>query len=140
MQKTLVAFIILVLVGAGLHYVLTQYKPSSDALSELNQPAPVEGEIAAGDQEVRGTVVAVNTEQSAFDGPVLILVTQDSGEPAVIAVPSMGLPTCVAYETIADPFTLQPGQMISTRGTVGEDGAITPCTSPEHFLAVIEAI
>src|SRR3989344_1505709 len=97
MQKTLIAVVILAVVGAGLYYLLTSYQPSPEALSELQQeerqmPDEV-NELGTGG-EVRGTVVSVNTEQAMVDGPYLVMLEQGNGEAAVIAVPSMGLPTC----------------------------------------------
>ena len=138
MQKTLIAVVILVLVGAGLYYLLTNYTPNPETLSELNQEVltPEEGVMAEG--EVRGTILAVDTEQAAVDGPVLILLQQESGEPAVVAVPSMGLPTCAARANMADAFTLTTGQMIEVKGSVGADGMIVPCESADHYLRVVE--
>ncbi len=137
MQKTLIAVVILALVGAGLYYLLTSYTPSPDALSELNQPEP-EAPTQGVSGEVRGTILAVDTQQAAVDGPVLILIQQDSGEAAVVAVPSMGLPTCAARGNMTDAFALQAGQVIEVKGTVGNEGMIIPCESADHYLRIIE--
>lgn len=139
MQKTIIAVVILALVGAGLYYVLTMYQPSPDALSELNQEqAQVPDASAEGvGGEARGTIVSVDAEQAMVDGPVLITLREESGEVAVIAVPSMGLPTCAARANMADAFALAPGQYIEVRGAVGVDGMIIPCESADHYLRVV---
>lgn len=138
MQKTIIAVIVLALVGAGLYYVLTMYQPNPDALSELNQEQvaqPQTNELEAG--EARGTVVSVNTEQAMVDGPVLITLREESGEEAVVAVPSMGLPTCAARANMADAFAVTAGQYVEVRGAVGVDGMIIPCESADHYLRVV---
>ena len=140
MQKTLIAVLVLAVIGAGLYYVLTSYTPSPDALSELRdteaqQPAAPE-ELREG--EVRGTILAVETEQAMVDGPVLILVQTTTGGSAVIAVPSMGLPTCAARANMTDAFALTAGQQIIAYGSIGVDGMIIPCESADHYLQVVE--
>lgn len=141
MQKTLIAVIILAVVGTGLYYVLTSYQPSEGTLSELTQQEERPSENESGvEREVQGTIVSINTEQAMADGPILILVQQSTGEPAVIAVPSMGLPTCAARARMADAYTLTPGQFLEVRGSVDAEGMIVPCESAEHYLRVVEPI
>lgn len=140
MQKTIIAVVVLALVGAGLYYILTMYQPNPEALSELNQeevlaPEQEQGEEAEG--EVRGTIVSVNTEQAMVDGPVLITVRKESGEEAVVAVPSMGLPLCAARANMADAFALTAGQYIEVHGAVGAEGMVIPCESADHYLRVV---
>ncbi|HYF29043.1 MAG TPA: hypothetical protein VEA36_01595 [Candidatus Paceibacterota bacterium] len=137
MHKTLIAVVILTLVGAGLYYVLTQYQPNPESASDRQMPGT--GSLFSTDGEVTGTIVLINTEHAAVDGPYVITVRQAGGESAIIAVPSMGLPTCAAREKIADVYALQPGQVVSARGTVGEGGIIIPCESSEHFLSLVES-
>lgn len=144
MQKTLIAVIILAVVGVGLYYVLTKYELTVKPFSELNQEPDRQMEngsdVAGTDGEVQGTILAINTEQAMVDGPILILVQQNNGEPAVIAVPSMGLPTCAARANMADAYTLTPGQFLEARGSVGTDGMIIPCESTEHYLRIVQPI
>lgn len=140
MQKTIIAVVVLALVGVGLYYVLTMYQPNPDALSGLNQEevqAPEETGEEAVEGEVRGTVVSVNTEQAMVDGPVLITVRSQDEKEAVVAVPSMGLPLCAASTNMADAFALTAGQYIEVRGAVGADGTIIPCESADHYLRVV---
>ncbi len=95
------------------------------------QPEPV----VVTDTSLVGTVTEVNFEQVAADGPSLISFTVSGGsETRVVAVPSMGLPQCVAAATIADPFQLAPGDFIEVRGLVDEQNYIVPCASTEHYL------
>jgi hypothetical protein len=140
MQKTIIAVVVLALVGAGLYYILTMYQPNPDTLSEFNQEevqTPGDTHTEEGEGEVRGTIVSVNTEQAMVDGPILILVQEESGEEAVVAVPSMGLPMCAARANMADAFALTAGQYIEAHGSVGVDGMIIPCESADHYLRVV---
>ena len=140
MQKTIIAVIVLALVGAGLYYVLTMYQPNPDALSELNQeevqtPEDTQSEGAEG--EARGTITSVNTEQAMVDGPILITVREEGGNEVIVAVPSMGLPMCAARANMADAFALTAGQYIEVHGAVGAEGMIVPCESADHYLRVV---
>jgi hypothetical protein len=57
-----------------------------------------------------GVITEVNFEQVAFDGPSLVtMLVSGTDESRVIAVPSMGLPQCVAAADIADAYQLAPG-------------------------------
>lgn len=94
-----------------------------------------QADYAVGDTVDRsGKVLAVNTDQVAFDGPALITLEGAGGELSAIAVPSMGLPLCPAYQNIGDIYLLKSGDMIEVRGAVSEDGSIVPCDSNEHYL------
>lgn len=140
MQKTIIAVIVLALVGAGLYYVLTMYQPNPDALSELNQeevqtPEDTHSEGAEG--EARGTITSVNTEQAMVDGPILITLREESGDEVIVAVPSMGLPMCAARANMADAFALAAGQYVEVHGAVGAEGMIVPCESADHYLRVV---
>lgn len=95
-------------------------------------PAP-EKEVGPQTVEAEGTVVSVNVEQAAFDGPVIVAIKTDVGEKR-ITVPSMGLPRCPAFANIADVYTLAKDNLVSVRGTLGEDGSITPCEDASHYL------
>lgn len=140
MQKTIIAVVVLALVGAGLYYVLTMYQPNPEALSELHQEqaqTPEDTHTEGVEGVARGTIVSVNMEQAMVDGPVLITLREESGEEAIVAVPSMGLPMCAARANMADAFALTPGQYIEVHGAVGVEGMIIPCESADHYLRVV---
>lgn len=92
----------------------------------------VPGETA----EATGTILAIDTEQAIVDGPVVITLETENGTPVTIAVPSMGLPLCPAYQAnnIGDVYLLSAGDEIEVRGTVSEDGSIVPCESADHYF------
>ncbi len=94
------------------------------------------GFVAGETVERSGRVLAVDTNQVAFDGPALIILEGDGGKLSTIAIPSMGLPLCPAYQSnkIGDVYLLKSGDIIEVRGVVGEDGSIVPCDSPYHYL------
>lgn len=131
MNKTLIAVIILALVAAGLYVVLTKYPRQ-----QVSEMAPEE-QVASEDRVASGTVVSVNTEQAMADGPVLVTILSETEGVAVIAIPSMGLPTCAARANMADAFALMAGDYVEVRGSIGEEGMIIPCMSTEHYLRVI---
>lgn len=85
---------------------------------------------------VTGQVLAVSTEQAAFDGPYVITLQPKNEGPVTVAVPSMGLPLCAAYtaKNIVDVSLITVGNEYEVRGEVSEDGSIVPCTSADHFL------
>jgi heat shock protein HslJ len=83
-----------------------------------------------------GQVLAVDLEQAALDGPIIITIESSNGEVSTIAVPSMGISLCPARENnnIGDAYLIKVGDMIDVRGEIGEDGSIVPCSSPDHYL------
>lgn len=83
-----------------------------------------------------GTVVSVNLEQIAFDGPAIIMIETETGAQQEIQVSSFGLLLCPAQESIADVYTLQSGDEVEVRGAVSAEGAIVPCESEDHYLRV----
>lgn len=83
---------------------------------------------------VEGIVTAVDLGEATLDGPVLLLVRSDAGEPRTVAVPTMGPRTCTASDRIADPFLLAVGDRVSVSGAVVEGGRILPCEDPSHHL------
>ena len=94
-----------------------------------------QAEVVEGDTvEFEGEVLAVDTEQAMVDGPVIITMKSIDGTLATIAVPSMGLPLCAAFDNIADVYALQSGDTISVKGEVDPAGRIVPCESEEHYL------
>ena len=139
MNKTLIAVIILALVAAGLYAVLTKY-PRQAVLDEGAPQMPSGEQAASEDRVASGTVVSVDAEQAMVDGPVLVTILNETEGIAVIAVPSMGLPTCAARDNMADAFALMAGDYIEVRGSIGEEGMIIPCMSTEHYLRVVAPI
>jgi membrane-bound inhibitor of C-type lysozyme len=83
-----------------------------------------------------GTVVEVDKEQATYDGPILITIESATGMFSTIAVPSMGLPTCTAYQNgnMIDPFTIEVGSPLEVAGTISDDGTIVPCQKETHYL------
>lgn len=86
-----------------------------------------------------GEVVAVDLDGMAADGPALITMQTDGGQLRVIAVPSMGLPLCEAYQAIAVVNDISVGDRVSVRGEVDEQGRIVPCAAADHYLEVTAA-
>jgi hypothetical protein len=87
-----------------------------------------------------GVVSSVNTDAIAYDGPSLITLTDNSGISHVIAIPSMGLPLCAAFDNIASVGVINVGDMISVNGEKDADGNIVPCSDANHFLSVTSRV
>lgn len=135
MKNTLIVLGVIILIIIG--YFLFASEPTPEVnLEEEEQVEEVE-EVQQS-QTVEGTVISINRDQVAADGPTVLIVEEDSGDTATITVPSMGLPFCVAQENIADVFALEEGQRVEVRGNVDSEGAITPCESEDHYLRVTE--
>ncbi|KND48892.1 MAG: hypothetical protein AB200_00495 [Parcubacteria bacterium C7867-005] len=83
-----------------------------------------------------GKVLSVNMDQAAFDGPYLLTLESADESLYTIALPSMGLSFCPAYKNknIGDVSLIKIGEMIEVNGTLGGDGSIVPCESPDHYL------
>ncbi len=86
--------------------------------------------------EVSGVAVVVNADQIAFDGPYLISLKTEGGETVNVAVPSMGLPLCAAYQAgnITGVNLVKIGDQVEVKGKVAQDGAIVPCDAADHYL------
>jgi heat shock protein HslJ len=124
--KTLLISIVALLVLGGLFFALNSYIYKEK-----------QGEFAAGKTvAVVGMVVAVDREQAAFDGPILITLQPKEGNPVIVAVPTMGLPLCPAYQAknIGEPYLINTGIELKVRGIVGENGYIVPCEAADHYL------
>lgn len=95
--------------------------------------APDSGEVET--VSASGVVTGINTEEVAFDGPIRITIETEAGTATEIAVPSMGLPLCPAYQagSIKDPYSIEVGATVEVRGA-SEEGAIVPCESEDHYL------
>jgi len=89
------------------------------------------------DRTVRGTVLSINSEGIVVDKPYVITITETDGSTAVIHIPSMGLPVCVARGEIASTDTIEAGDVVEARGKVGVEGAITPCISADHYFRIL---
>lgn len=83
-----------------------------------------------------GTVTDVNLDGAALDGPALITIEAENGDAYEIAVPTMGIQLCAAYERIADPFTTTVGDRVTVSGELDEFGRIVPCEKEAHYLEV----
>jgi hypothetical protein len=126
-QHIVIVLLILLALTAGV-YALTAY----------NRP----GEATVGETvRAKGAVQAVDLEKVAFDGPMVITIRLENGTSQTIAVPSMGLPLCAAYQNnnIADVYKLEVGQEVEVRGVTAEDGSIVPCESADHYLRVAQS-
>ncbi len=88
------------------------------------------------DRTVTGVVTQVSLEAVMFDGPALITIRDADELIHTIAVPSMGILLCPANSRIASPFDAEVGDRVSVRGSVDEEGRITPCASEDHFLTL----
>lgn len=122
-SKTVVSIIvILVAVFAG-YWILSESGMKND-------PAELGG------KDIRGEVVSVDRSQIIADGPTVIMVSTENGVERV-EVPSMGINLCPASKSIVDVSMLEAGMVIEVSGSVGGDeGAIVPCESEEHYLRV----
>ncbi len=93
-------------------------------------------------REFKGAVLAVDLTKSAYDGPVIISLVGDDGKNETVAVPSMGLPLCAAYQAknIGDVYLIKPGDQFEVRGSVNEDGYVVPCESADHYLRPVPLV
>lgn len=89
---------------------------------------------------VSGSILAVDLEKVALDGPVLITLSTAESNLKTIEVPSMGILLCPASPNIADVFALKTGEIIEVNGEVLENGSIVPCQSEDHYLRLVQEI
>ncbi len=87
-----------------------------------------------------GVVTAVDLDAAAYDGPILISMEDGSGKTGTIVVPSMGLPLCPAFESIASVYDVAVGDAVSARGTLNGEGQIVPCEDATHYLTVMSTV
>lgn len=85
---------------------------------------------------LEGVVRAVELEQMMVDGPALIQFETRIGEMHTIAVPSMGIMLCAAQPQIDSVGTIEVGDPIAVRGTIGAEERIIPCDDAEDYLRV----
>jgi len=83
-----------------------------------------------------GVVVEVNKDQALFDGPIRLVIRAKNGMLTTVAVPSMGLPMCVAHKKglIKDPYIINVGEEVEVAGIITEEGFVVPCDSEAHYL------
>jgi heat shock protein HslJ len=126
MKNKFIWILIILAVLVGGFYLLNSY------IYKEKQVNYVMGETVS----KSGKVLSVNLDQAAFDGPYIFILESDGGEVSTIAVPSMGLPLCAAYQNknIGDVYLIKVGEMIEVRGVVSEDGSIVPCESTDHYF------
>lgn len=94
------------------------------------------GDTDSQDRAVSGTVVSVNLDAIAADGPAVVMIRTQAGVEEEVHVPSFGINLCAASANIADVYALKAGDRVEVNGTVSEEGAIVPCQSAEHYLRV----
>jgi len=131
MKRIAAMLSVVLLMGAGCPLFPTT--PSDDSRVEDGS----ENEANASERTSSGTVVSVNLDAIAADGPAVVTIRTEAGAEEQIQVPSFGLMLCAASESIADVYALQSGDRVEVRGSVSEDGAIVPCESSEHYLRVV---
>ncbi|PJE64852.1 MAG: hypothetical protein COU90_01140 [Candidatus Ryanbacteria bacterium CG10_big_fil_rev_8_21_14_0_10_43_42] len=128
MKRLPIAIIVLVLIGVGYYFLVGQ-----DGELEEETKTPLPGSFS-------GVVTNVDLDAMAYDGPALITVRDDDEKGAVIAVPSMGLSFCEAFERIALVGDIEVGDQIYVEGDVDAPGRIVPCEDPTHYLTVTKTV
>ena len=83
-----------------------------------------------------GTVTNVDSTEVMLDGPTIITAIEASGEEFIVAIPSMGIQSCVAKDSIADAYNIAAGDIIEVSGTPDEEGKVVPCADDDDFLTV----
>lgn len=86
--------------------------------------------------ELSGVAVVINSDQIAFDGPYVVALKVANGPVVNVAVPSMGLPMCAAYQAgnVVGVNLIKLGDEVKVKGQVAEDGSVVPCESADHYL------
>lgn len=125
-MKTLIWIVVLAAVVLGLYFLVS--KPDTEE-PVVNTDEQDMGETVF----LEGTVMSINTDDVALDGPSLITVNTTEGE-RVVAVPSMGINLCAAKDDIADVFTISLGDTVSVSGEPDEEGRVVPCVDASHYL------
>lgn len=134
-QKRIVYFIVGIAVLVGGFFLLNNYIYTEKQGEELD--APNDTPITMSEE---GTIVSINTDQAAFDGPFLITIKTKTGATSVIALPSMGLPLCPAYQkgSILDIALMKVGDRILVRGASSVPGSVIPCESEDHYIRIAQ--
>jgi len=156
--------ILIILVFAVLISALIQPKDAADTISSFEECVAAENatiesnprtcrspdgeEFVARTDEAQtestvsfsGVVAGVDASQAVVDGPVIIQIRNTDAGTTTVAVPTMSLSTCDAFENIADVPSIELKESIIVRGTKQSDGDIVPCDSPDHYLKVVRPI
>ena len=107
--------------------------PNGERIGETN------GEPEGENVTVAGVITAIDTEQTAVDGPARVTVVTDLGAETVIAIPVFFVAEyCPGMANVADYATLKVGDKVEAQGYAGEDNLLIPCQSSEHYLRVVE--
>lgn len=134
MNKKIILPVIIVLLVA---LAIVGYLAFNQSDAPLSQE---ESAVTKGAGLFKGTVVAVDLDPVAYDGPALITLRNEEDESIVVAVPSMGLPLCASYENMASPFYIEAGDIVSVKGNVDPLGRIVPCEDSTHYLTATKII
>ena len=90
------------------------------------------------DRAAEGAIVSIDLSKIPVDGPAELVIEAAGRSRVTVLVPSFGLRLCAAYGSIADVYSMKVGQRVEVNGSVGEGGAIVPCTSASHYLRLAE--
>lgn len=118
-------FLVALLVG-GLVFYMDREKVSEDFIGDEQTTVA----------EIKGEVISVDLSQMMLDGPAVIKGISENSEEFEVAIPSMGLPLCVAVDNIADVSMVAVGDKIEVLGNKNEQGQIIPCDDKNHYFNV----
>lgn len=110
---------------------------SSDTSTENGIPSEEQVGEDSVEMPIEGIVTAVDMDQVALDGPMLITINDTVGETHTIAVPSMGIRLCAAYDRILHASDAAVGDRVRVQGEIDENGHIVPCASADHSLMIM---
>jgi len=128
MKKIIIFLLLVVVIALGIGFL------ARDTQAPVNGP-DLSAEVS--NVTVQGVVTDVNLEQAMVDGPYLVVVAEEDGSEAIIAVPSMAIDMCVAKDNITHPSDIKKGMTVEASGALASDGNIVPCESPSHYLRVV---
>lgn len=92
------------------------------------------------DLAFKGRVIAVNSEDTAFDGPYRFVIREDGGSEVTVSVGPRAPRFCAAGAHMADPATMREGMMVEVNGALTSGGDIVPCESSGHYLRVVPGV
>lgn len=131
MKNILIGSIAVVLILFVSFFALNSYIYNEKQAT--GEPVPTE----TLERELVGVVTGVDVTGVMVDGPALIDIETEIGESHSIAVPSMGINLCPAAQNIANVYDVAIGDVVSVRGTFGEEKSIVPCNDASHYLQVV---
>ncbi len=126
---------IIILGVASLIILLIGFWLFNSYIYNAKQPTWQAGDNAS----ITGTVLFVDRNQIASDGPLVFTVEASDGSLEIVAVPSFGAPLCAAAIAIETAFAVEVGDEVLVRGTRMGDGSITPCDDPNHTVERLQA-